>query len=93
MPKSIHTPEYAALRDLLRKVRHEAGLSQRDLAGRMAVPRSWVANVETGERRIDLIEFAWFVRACGCDVSEAFAEVVQHVHAAKVRIGRKRGRP
>jgi len=65
MEKSIYTPEYTALRTELRKLRQHAGLSQRQLARRLRVPHSWVAKVETGERRIDLVEFAWFASACG----------------------------
>jgi transcriptional regulator with XRE-family HTH domain len=45
-------------------MRENAGLSQRDLAQRLKVPHSWVAKVETGERRIDLVEFAWVASAC-----------------------------
>ncbi len=67
MQKSIFTPEYRRLREELRAIRAAAGLSQRDLATRLDVPHSWVAKVETGERRIDLIEFGWF--CVGCDAS------------------------
>jgi transcriptional regulator with XRE-family HTH domain len=67
MDKSIHTPEYSALRSELSLARKKAGLSQRQLAARLRVPHSWVAKVENGERRIDLVEFGWFVRACGGD--------------------------
>lgn len=65
MEKSTHTPEYRALRDELQKSRADAGLSQRDLAAKLGTPHSWVAKVENGERRIDVIEFCWFVAACG----------------------------
>jgi transcriptional regulator with XRE-family HTH domain len=67
MQKSVHTKEYKALRAELRAVRVSAGLSQRDLAAKLAVPHSWVAKVEAGERRIDVVEFTWFVAACGAD--------------------------
>ncbi|MFL5245113.1 MAG: multiprotein-bridging factor 1 family protein [Gemmataceae bacterium] len=67
MKKSVHTPEYASLKSELRASRARAGLSQRDLAARLKVPHSWVAKVESGERRIDLVEFCWFVAACGVD--------------------------
>jgi transcriptional regulator with XRE-family HTH domain len=65
MRKSTHTPEYAALRERLTALRAGAGLSQRDLATALRVPHSWVAKVESGERRIDLVEFGWFCAACG----------------------------
>jgi transcriptional regulator with XRE-family HTH domain len=67
MEKSVHTPEYASVRAGLRATRENAGLSQRDLATRLKVPHSWVAKVESGERRIDLVEFCWFVLACDAD--------------------------
>ena len=67
MEKSTHTSEYAALRAELRAARKSAGLSQRDLATRLKVPHSWVAKVESGERRIDLVEFHWFLSACAVD--------------------------
>ena len=72
MEKSVHTPDYRALCAELRKARENAGLSQRDLATRLDVPHSWVAKVECGERRIDLIEFRWFVSACGADPLTVF---------------------
>jgi transcriptional regulator with XRE-family HTH domain len=67
MEKSTHTPEYDSLRFELRTARETAGLSQRDLASRLKVPHSWIAKVESGERRIDLVEFGWFISACGTD--------------------------
>lgn len=65
MRKSTHTAEYAALRARLVAIRAAARLSQRDLAQRLQVPHSWVAKVESGERRIDVIEFGWFCAGCG----------------------------
>jgi transcriptional regulator with XRE-family HTH domain len=67
MQKSVHSSEYRALRAELRRVREQANLSQRDLAARLEVPHSWIAKVESGERRIDLVEFCWFAKACGTD--------------------------
>lgn len=67
MEKSTHTTEYAALRAELLAARNNAALSQRDLAAILHVPHSWVAKVESGERRIDLVEFCWFLSACKLD--------------------------
>ncbi|MCX5659762.1 MAG: helix-turn-helix transcriptional regulator [Planctomycetota bacterium] len=67
MQKSIHTADYKELRELLRATRTEAGLSQRDVAAVLKVPHSYVAKVEMGERRIDLVEFCHFLTACGAD--------------------------
>ncbi len=72
MEKSVHTPEYSRLRDALRRIRDEHGLSQRDLAARLNVAPSWVAKVESGERRLDVVEFFWLINACGGDPATIF---------------------
>ena len=76
MQKSTHTKEYKALRAELRAIRDKAGLSQRDLATKLGVPHSWVAKVEAGERRIDVVELAWFYSACGEDAAAATSALV-----------------
>lgn len=73
MKKSIYSGEHAAWCQALREVRNLAGLTQRALAAKLKVYPSWVAKVEMGERRIDLVEFMHFVRACGGDAVEVFA--------------------
>jgi transcriptional regulator with XRE-family HTH domain len=67
MEKSVHTPEYALVRAELVAARKNAGFSQRELAARLKVPHSWIAKVESGERRIDLVEFGRLMLACGRD--------------------------
>jgi transcriptional regulator with XRE-family HTH domain len=64
MEKSVFTPEYAILCAELVRVRTDAGLTQRGLAKRLKVPHSWVAKVEAGDRRIDLVEMLWIYSAC-----------------------------
>lgn len=83
MRKSIHTPEYAALRAELLRIRTAAGLSQRELAARLKVPHSWVAKVENGERRIDLVEFCWFVTSCGKDAETASRQILRGISGKK----------
>lgn len=64
MQKSTHTPEYRAILNELRAARAQAGLSQRELAARLKVIHTWVAKIETGERRVDVVEFCRFLDAC-----------------------------
>ena len=45
-------------------MRLDAGLTQADLAERLDKPQSFVAKVETQERRLDLIEFVMWMVAC-----------------------------
>ncbi|NLF07226.1 MAG: helix-turn-helix domain-containing protein [Pirellulaceae bacterium] len=93
MDKSVHTPEYRVLRAALREVRAAAGLSQRDLAGRLVVPHSWVAKVETGERRIDAVEFCRFVLACGADPQQIFDRIANAVENSTATRRSRKGLP
>lgn len=86
MEKSTHSAGYAALRSELRDARESAGLSQRDLALKLDVPHSWIAKVESGERRIDVVEFCWLMTACDADPITAFAKLLPSIH--KRRPGR-----
>jgi transcriptional regulator with XRE-family HTH domain len=62
-------------------MRRTAGFSQRDVAERLRVPHSWVAKVESGERRIDLVEFCWFASACGVDPLPVFGGLLQRTQS------------
>jgi transcriptional regulator with XRE-family HTH domain len=55
----------------LRLWREEAGLTQRELAKRLRELPSYVHKSETGERRLDALEFAKWCRACDLDPSRA----------------------
>jgi transcriptional regulator with XRE-family HTH domain len=67
MRKSIHSKAEATLRALLRGAREKAGLTQHELAKRLKKPQSFVAKYETGERRLDVIEFVVITRAMDAD--------------------------
>jgi transcriptional regulator with XRE-family HTH domain len=67
MEKSTFTPAYSVLRAELVRIRQNAGFSQRELATHLKVAHSWVAKVESGERRLDFIEMCWFFSACGVE--------------------------
>ena len=70
--KSQHSPSYERLRGLLRALREGAGLTQRDLGAKLGKPQSWVHNCETGNRRVDVTEFAAWASACDEDPIDAF---------------------
>jgi transcriptional regulator with XRE-family HTH domain len=91
MEKSVHTAEYVALRAELRNARKFADLSQRDLAARLTVPHSWVAKVESGERRIYLVEFCWFLSACKIDPLVVTERLVQKWRTPRMRHRAKEG--
>lgn len=74
--KAQHADAYRRLLPLLRALRAEAGLSQRDLGAALGRPQSWVYNCESGNRRVDATEFVAWARACGADPPAAFTRLL-----------------
>jgi transcriptional regulator with XRE-family HTH domain len=57
VPKSAFSRKSRQLRGLLISAREAAGLTQVALAKKLGRPQSFVSKFETGERRLDVIEF------------------------------------
>ena len=62
---SIHHPRYIALRQHLKKLRKDAGLSQSELASRLGEDQSYISKIERGERYVDLLFYLDWCGACG----------------------------
>ncbi|MEL7152401.1 MAG: helix-turn-helix transcriptional regulator [Pseudomonadota bacterium] len=75
MAKTIRSTGQEALRQALVDARTKAGLSQKELAAKLRHHQSFVARVESGERRIDVVELVVLARAIGFDASEILAIV------------------
>jgi transcriptional regulator with XRE-family HTH domain len=67
LTKSLHSPDHRVFCALLVAARHKANLSQHVVAKRLGRPQSFVAKIEGGERRLDVIEFIKFARAVEAD--------------------------
>lgn len=67
MTRSLRSPAHLALMQALRRTRHACGLTQDELARRLDRPQSFVAKIEGGERRLDVVEFAEVVTALGVE--------------------------
>lgn len=65
LTKTLRTPEHIFLCERLKQARLQASLTQADLAKRLGKPQSYVAKVETQERRLDVVELARWMIACG----------------------------
>lgn len=65
MVKSLHTPQYGVFRSLMADLRVTAKLPQSELAARLGAPQSFVSKYESGERRLDVIEFVSVCDALG----------------------------
>lgn len=71
MPKAQHATRYRRLPPLLRQLRADAGLTQRDLALKLGISHVAVHKSENGDRRVDVAEFVDWSIACGFDPHEA----------------------
>lgn len=56
MPKSLNSPLQKKLAAMLVEARQKAGLRQVDLAEKLRVYQSWITHMESGQRRIDVVE-------------------------------------
>lgn len=79
-----HKPQFDAryqqnVPRLLREIREEAGLTQRQLSDALGVEQSWVSRSEnaSGLRRIDVSEFARIAIACSIDPAVAYARFLK----------------
>jgi ribosome-binding protein aMBF1 (putative translation factor) len=69
MPKTVTSPLQKKLAAMLVEQRKKAGLRQVDLAAKMGVYQSWVTHMESGQRRIDVIELIELGKAIGFDAA------------------------
>jgi hypothetical protein len=68
----IEQSGYKRLGRVLAEARNAAGLTQSGLAKKLRKPQSFVSNFESGQRRIDLLEFARIADALGADAQKLF---------------------
>lgn len=76
MPSAIFSERYGALVEVLTEARHQAGVTQAQLADRLRRPQSYVSKIERRERRIDAIELYDWSIALGADPQALFARLV-----------------
>ncbi|WP_074861783.1 helix-turn-helix domain-containing protein [Lysobacter enzymogenes] len=66
MPKkSVHQDEHAVLVELLREMRQASGITQVALAEALGRSQSHISDIESGTRRLDLIQLRDYCAACG----------------------------
>lgn len=79
MPKTIFGGEHRHLVEVLTEARQESGLTQAQLAERVAKDQTFISIIERGQRRVDVLEFVALARAMGADPKRLFAEVVKRL--------------
>lgn len=77
MQKSIHSEQSRILRQWLKEKRASSSLTIRDLAKLLDAHHSIIGKVETGERRLDVIEWIEYCDALGA-VPHECVELLLH---------------
>lgn len=77
--KSVQRREYDELVAFLRESRESLGVSQEALAGRLGWLQSQVSQVETGDRRLDIIEFFDYAKALEIEPSELTSRLILRI--------------
>ena len=77
MPRTIYSDEHERLCALLRRLRHDAGLTQVELSQRLGRSQSFVSKYEQGQRRLDLIELEEIALALGTTLEKVVRRFVR----------------
>jgi transcriptional regulator with XRE-family HTH domain len=80
--KTIHRNEYRQLVDLLRNRREAIGVSQGAVARQLGWTQQKVSYIETGARRMDVLEYISLAKALGISPISAFRRA-QNIATAK----------
>ncbi|OIO46263.1 hypothetical protein COU05_00075 [bacterium (Candidatus Gribaldobacteria) CG10_big_fil_rev_8_21_14_0_10_37_21] len=56
MNKSTYTKDYQEIISRLKQARIRLGFSQQEVAEKLSKPQSYVSKIESGERRLDIVE-------------------------------------
>jgi transcriptional regulator with XRE-family HTH domain len=78
MSRTLGSARHKALCALLVAERDKADLSQEALADRLNQHQSFVARLESGQRRIDVVEFLELAEAIGFDPIRALKKIKAH---------------
>lgn len=72
---SVYSEEYQRVINALKKARKDKGMTQAQLAEALGKPQSFIAKVENGERRLDVVEFVHLARLVGVEPISVLNEI------------------
>ncbi len=69
MSKAIYSKDHQYIVEQLKKARQEAGLEQEQVAKMLEKTQSYISKIESGQRRIDVIQLKEFAKIYKRDIS------------------------
>jgi transcriptional regulator with XRE-family HTH domain len=75
LASSISNKRHAALASAILTERHRSGLTQAEVAKRLRKVQSTIAQIESGQRRVDVVEFLQIADVLGFDPIEIISEI------------------
>lgn len=69
--KTLGSTRHKALIDFLIDAREQAGMTQTELAEKLGEYQSFVARLESGQRRVDVVEFLELSEILGFDAASS----------------------
>jgi DNA-binding XRE family transcriptional regulator len=79
MPKSIYSKRYLRFLELLKQARLDSNTTQTQLAGLIGVTQSVISKMESGERRLDVVEVIDICSALGLSKREFFEAAIKAI--------------
>lgn len=72
---SIYSAEYQLVINALKDARLKQNMTQEKLAQALNRPQSFIAKVESGERRLDVVEFVHIARLLSLNPEKAISKI------------------
>lgn len=77
MPASIRSARHTRLAELLAEYRQRSGLHQSQVASKLGKHQPFIANIESGQRRIDVVELLAIAAIIGFDPHQVIDELLK----------------
>lgn len=81
--KTLYSKEHKILLEQLYQLRVSSGLTQQDLAAKLKVPQSFISKIESGERRLDIIELREICKCLNTDLKEFIAQLEKKLNESR----------